>query len=85
MVWYIGRNIPVRIKHLQRRLEQTEHWPKDKALKPTDVIELFKKKITAVDFSTAQREVLPFLKDPDSVKVWSQEFFKDIIARMQFI
>lgn len=84
LVWYIGRDIPVHAEHLQQRLEQTNAWPKGQPLKPLDITKLLMDKIESVDFDSAKKEVMPFLKDTDSVRVWSKHFFKEIIARMRF-
>ncbi len=83
-VWYIGRNVPVHLNHLQKRLEQTSAWTKDQSITSADVIELLTHKIETVDFNSAKREVSPFLKDPDSVEIWSKLFFRGILSKMRF-
>lgn len=85
LVWYIGRNIPLHLAHLQKRLEQTGHWPKNKTIHPDDVIELLRNKIDTVDFNDAKKDVISFLKDPDSIEVWSKPFFKEIASRIKFL
>ncbi len=85
LVWYIGRNVPVNLVHLQKRLEQSGAWAKGQSITSTDIIDLLINKIDAVDFSSAKKEVMPFLKDPDSVEIWSKPFFKEIVFRMKFI
>ncbi len=84
LVWYIGRNIPLHLAHLKNRLEQTSAWPKEQSLKPVEVMQLLKNKIETIDFSSAKKEVLPFLKNPDSVQIWSADFFKEIIQGIKF-
>ncbi len=85
LVWYVGRNVPVHLAHLQKRLEQTGQWPKDQAIAPANIFDLLVEKIDSVDFTSAKKEVMPFLKDPDSVEIWSKYFFKEIISKMRFI
>ena len=80
-VWYIVRNVPVHLKHLQKRLEQTSAWTKDQSITSADVIELLTNKIETVDFNSAKREVSPFLKDPDSVEIWSKLFLGGYFLR----
>ena len=52
---------------------------------PKDIRDLFMKKIDTVDFAAAKQEVSPFLKDLDSVAIWSKAFFREIIFKMKFI
>jgi predicted nucleotidyltransferase component of viral defense system len=85
LVWYLGRNIPVHLGHLQKRLEQTNAWPKGQFLNPSEVTDLLINKIDTVDFASARKEVAPFLKDRDSVAIWSKDFFREIISKMKFI
>ena len=37
------------------------------------------------DVDAAKADALPFVKDPASVALWSQEFFLDFIPRLQFV
>ena len=83
LIWYIRQNIPVRLAHLQKRLEQTEHWKKTKKITIEDLKRLLKNKINEVDFESAKKEVLPFLKDPSNVALWSKDFFQEIILKIK--
>jgi predicted nucleotidyltransferase component of viral defense system len=85
LAWYVSHHIPLRIKHLQKRLEQTDAWPKKKILKLSDLVELLTNKIDQINFTTAKKEVMPFLKDLASVQDWSQVFFKEIIAKLKVV
>lgn len=83
LVWYIGHKIPVRIKHLKTRLAQTKK--EEIKLDRDKIISMLNDKITAVDLKNAKYEVRPFLRDADSVAVWSKEFFKEIITKIQVV
>jgi predicted nucleotidyltransferase component of viral defense system len=82
-VWYIGRQIPVNLLHLQERLAQSKAWDlKDKLLE-ADLLKLLKDKIMAIDFYDAKDDILPFIKDPQSVELWSSEFFLQLLSRIK--
>ncbi len=83
LVWYIGRDVPVRLSHLERRMRQTGHLEDSVALSGERLLELLKGKIDKVDFASAKKDVLPMLKDASSIDIWSKEFFKDIIQRLK--
>ena len=59
-VWYIGRGVPVNLIHLRERLIQSKAWSADQALTHQDMVTLLHKKIQAIDFSQARRDVVPF-------------------------
>jgi predicted nucleotidyltransferase component of viral defense system len=82
-VWYIARGIPVNLIHLRERLIQTSAWnPKNKFILD-DLLILLKDKIHHTNFKNAQSDILPFIKDKQAVALWSQDFFLEIIKKLQ--
>ncbi len=82
-VWYIGRGTPVRLAHLEQRLRQTGGWTKAKAMTLKDLHELLLEKFGTVDFAQAKADIRPFIKDPDSLALWSREFFESLVPRLK--
>lgn len=76
--WYVARNIPVNLIHLRERLIQSGAWPAHQAFMGDDLARLLKHKINSTDFSNAKQDILPFLKDPSSIELWSPRFFLDL-------
>jgi hypothetical protein len=85
LAWFIGRGISLNLKHLNSRMKQSGHSFDGVALNCETLIQQLNKKIDSIDFKAAKQDVLSMLKDPDSVNVWSKEFFKDIILRIQVV
>jgi len=83
LVWYIGQKIPLRIKHLQARLIQSEK--RKIKLDRDKIILLLNDKIDTIDLKSAKQEVKPFLQDPDSIAVWSKDFFRKIITEIRIV
>jgi len=77
-VWFLSRSIPVNIAHLAERMKQTGHLPEDEALTEDDLKDRLRKRFSAVDFDQARKDVLPFIKNPETVKLWSADFFTAI-------
>lgn len=84
-VWYIAQGIPVNLIHLQERLIQSQVWKRNHILERDDLIELLKNKINSTDFAEAKKDVLPFLRDLQSIDLWSTEFFQNLLGRLQFV
>ncbi|ORU00203.1 hypothetical protein D081_1297 [Anaerovibrio sp. JC8] len=38
--------------------------------------------IVIIDYSQAKEDVLPFVRNPDSIEIWSKEFFKSITQKL---
>lgn len=84
-VWYIARNIPVNLDHLRERLIQSKAWEDKKIFSENDLVFLINNKIKETDFKNAKNDILPFLKDTQSVELWSQAFFHEVTSRLKFV
>ena len=84
LVWYISRNTLLNLKHLELRMKQSEHLKQHDILTNIKLLELLNNKIDNVDFLLAKEDVRNFIKDQDILKVWSKDFFRDIIKGIQF-
>ena len=83
-VWYVARDIPVRLSHLEQRLRQSGGWTGG-TLRQSDLLELLRKKFAELDVEAAKKDVLPFLKDPAAVELWSPEFFESLLFRLKTV
>lgn len=83
-VWYIANDIPVHLTHLEQRLIQSGGWTSGKPLNQTELLNLLKTQFGQVDFESAKRDVMPFLRDPDATSLWSVEFFESLLDRLKF-
>ncbi len=81
-VWYVARGIPVRLKHLEARLRQSEGWTSQSSLTQHDVLELLRKKISELNIGAAKRDVAPFLKDKKATELWSKDFFISLLDKL---
>jgi predicted nucleotidyltransferase component of viral defense system len=85
LVWYIRHAVPIRLRHLQARLVQSGCLQQEEKLDRAKMIALIQDKIETVDFESAKQEVRPFLKDVDSVAIWSKTFFREILDHLKTI
>lgn len=81
-VWYLGRNVPCHLAHLQRRMEQTGHWNSSRKLDLEALQERLRERFATVDFEQAKADVRPFLRDTDELALWSNLFFDSLIERL---
>lgn len=84
-VWYVGKGIPMDLKHLSARMRQTGDWNSDRPMKETEFRRLIGESIQNLDVKAALADVEPFLKNPDTVAVWSKEFFMHVAEKTTVI
>ncbi len=85
LVWYAGRNQPVALKHLENRMKQTGHIAPDGLLSEDILKEKLHDRIMTTDFNDARKDVENLLKDPSSLELWSEEFFRIICEKILVI
>ena len=83
-VWYVGSNSKLSLKHLENRMKQTGHLAQDDILSKGIFLDMLYKQVDNVEFEKAKNDVLPFLKDPGAVSVWSRNFFREVIKKIQY-
>lgn len=81
-VWYIARNIPVNLKHLHTRLVQSQHF-NESNLTQNNLINLLSDKINQTDFENTKKDILPFIKDKDSLNLWNPHFFNNLLTKIK--
>lgn len=77
-VWFISRKTPLQLSYLAGRMKQTGHLEKGKEIEYAEVIELLLNKFRAIDYSKAKNDIFPFIKEPERVQIWSEDFFASI-------
>ena len=84
-VWFISNHPALHLAHLERRLLQTGDLKKGETFTPEAFHARLRKTIETVNLGEARKEVEPFVKNPDSLAVWSKEFFIDLIPRIKLV
>ncbi len=78
-IWYISRNVPVNLPHLQARIKQSG-LQIDELDMPT-LQSLLKERFARVNIKAAAEEVRPFLRDPRELSLWSEKFFVELVEK----
>jgi predicted nucleotidyltransferase component of viral defense system len=85
LVWYTANHSRLHLLHLEQRMRQSGDLKKDESLTQDRFHKLLDNAIAGLDVAQAEREVEPFIKNVDSLSVWSREFFRDIVKRIQLV
>lgn len=81
--WYLARNIALKKSYLEEKMR--DFGALNEPLTKELLIKLFEKRVETVDWEQAKLDVLGFLKDKNQVKLWSEDFFKEIIQKITLI
>jgi len=85
LVWFAGHHPELHLSHLEQRMRQTGHWQGPSPLTEAEFRDLLARRIERVDIGEMRREVLPFVKDPAALTVWSKAFFLDVGSRIKIV
>jgi len=79
--WYIKNKVPFNLKHFIARAKQfgdTGGKIKDEKLLKLALANTIK----SVDINAVKNDVTPFLKNPHSTEIWSEDYFLDLVERL---
>lgn len=82
-VYYLSLDTKVNLKHLESRLKQTKSIENDVVLTKELLVEMLENRFNHIDFEKAKIDVKPFIKDQNSLEIWSSDFFKSISGNIQ--
>lgn len=77
-VFYLSRGTQVNLAHLTARLVQTGHIPTESQVTIEDLKEMLRNRFASIDYVQAKQDVVPFIKNPNALDVWSVDFFYKI-------
>ena len=81
-VFYRAKNTPFNLKHLSARLVDSGFDRATADMSLQDIKEILFRRLESIDYEQAKRDVLPFIKTPAALDVWSADFFKAITDKL---
>ncbi len=76
--WFISQKTPLQLCYLADRMKQSGHLKGGAEIDRTGVMALLLNKFQAIDYDKAKSDKFPFIKEPQRVEIWSEEFFTAI-------
>ena len=73
-----SQGIPVNLRHLNARLVQSGYIGSNLRCTEKDIKDILYDRFAYIDYEQAKEDVLPFIKDSSSLKLWNREFFRQI-------
>ncbi|MGZ3771938.1 MAG: hypothetical protein ACXVCP_20000 [Bdellovibrio sp.] len=81
-VWYLKNNVPVRPSYLSDKAIQSGHCTQEDLRDVEQLKVKLMERFNSVDFDAAKNDVLPFIKNPDEISLWSADFFCQITEKI---
>lgn len=80
-VWYVSNNVSLDFEHLAERAREFNGEELDKA----SFLMKLKERLATADISQVKSDVLPFIRNPRELDLWSNDFFLQVADLMKFV
>lgn len=81
--WYVRHGHRVHLAHFLRRAQQSGYLTDRDTVTVDEVRELLLQRVNQVDFQQAKNDVLRFVKHPEKLAIWSQDYFRALASRLE--
>jgi predicted nucleotidyltransferase component of viral defense system len=78
--WYVRHNIPLGFTHLAERALQFNNERIERDI----FIAQLKDRLASANINQVKNDVLPFVKNPNELDIWSNDYFVQLVDRMKF-
>ena len=79
-VWYVSNNIPLDFSHLAERIREFNGEEIDRK----SFITKLKARFASADINQVKNDVLPFIRNPKELDLWSNDFFLQVADMVKF-
>ncbi len=77
-IYFLANNTSVNVELIKNKLIASNYIPANKTFNINQLKELLIKKFKEIDYEDAKADILPFIKDTDSLNMWNRDFFISI-------
>lgn len=81
-IFFLSNNIGVNIELIKNKLVSSNYIDNNCEFNIDVLKKLLIKKFNEIDYSEAKEDILPFIKDIDSLNLWNKEFFISITSKL---
>ena len=82
-VFYLSQETPVNLRHLNARLVDSGFDGAREDMTLEEIKDILHRRFKSIDYDQARQDVLPFIKNPAAVEIWSKDFFFAITENMR--
>jgi len=78
--WYVRHRIPLDFNHLAERILQFN----GKLITKNEFMDLLHQRLTSTNINMVKADVLPFIRHPEELDIWSNEYFLQLANMINF-
>ena len=78
--WYVRQGIPLDFRHLQERIHQFNGVVMERG----DFLQLLRGKLASTSINQVKRDVLPFVRNPHELDIWSNDYFLQLVDMIKW-
>lgn len=78
--WYVRKSVVLDFRHLQERIKEFNGVEMTRE----EFIAKLKEKLATTDIEMVKRDVLSFVKHPEELAIWSNDYFLQLAGMMKF-
>ncbi len=79
-VWYVSNNIPLDFNHLAERISEFN----GECISRESFLIKLKERLATADINQVKNDVLPFIRNPKELDLWSNDFFLQVADMIKF-
>jgi len=83
LVWYVGHYPQLNLKHLEYRMRQSGNYHDSTPLSFDKFMHIANTAVDSVDIQQIKEDVIPFINDYEQLELWSKDFFRQAISRIE--
>ena len=82
-IFFLATNTKVNMELLKNKLIESKYINKNDNFDIDNLKKLLIQKFNEIDYKEAKEDVMPFIKNIDSLNIWSKEFFINITQNLK--
>ena len=79
--WYVRHNVPLNFEQFAERVRQFNGKEVDKGL----FMEQLKSRLSSTDINQVKKDVLPFVRNPKELDIWSNDYFVQLAGMVRLV
>lgn len=78
--WYVRNSVPLDFKHLQERIRQFNGI----IVSQDEFLTMLREKLATTNINQVKQDVMPFLKNPNELSIWSNDYFLQLAQMIKW-
>ena len=78
--WYVRHNVPLDFAHLAERVRQFNN----EEIRQEVFIAKLKDRLASANINQVKSDVLPFVRNPKGLDIWSNDYFVQLVDMVKF-